>query len=249
MSEAPLSGRTAVVTGGAEGIGAAIAERLKRDGAAVVIADVQQERGEAAARAMGAAFVRLDVTREEDWDALLAAHPRFHILVNNAGINNGPAPFEELSFARWRNTLGVNLDGAFLGCRAGVRAMAPMGGGVIVNIGSAAGERAVGEMAAYTASKAGVHALTRAVALYCGKRGYNIRCSAVLPGSIETPMVARLRAESGDAPAARARIAERHPIGFVGDGADIAAMVAFLVSDDARFITGALMNVDGGLTI
>lgn len=237
-----------MVTGGAEGIGAAIAQRLHREGAEIVVADVQRDKGEALARELGGAFALLDVAQEEGWDRLLDAHARLDILVNNAGVNKGPAPFESLSYAHWRETLAVNLDGAFLGCRAGVRAMASRGGN-IVNIGSGAGVRAVGEMAAYTASKAGVHALTRAAAAYCGRRGYKIRCNAVLPGSVETPMVSRLRGQTGDAAAARARIVERHPIGFVGEGDDIAAMVAFLVSDEARFITGALMCVDGGLTI
>jgi 3(or 17)beta-hydroxysteroid dehydrogenase len=239
----------AVVTGGAEGIGAAVAKRLARDGTCVVVADVQEEAGRALAQAIDGAFFRLDVTQEQDWDALASAHPRWDILVNNAGINLGPARFEDLSLDTWRTIMAVNLDGAFVGCRTAVRVMGPSGGGSIVNIGSAAGVRAVGEMAGYSASKAGVHMLTQSVAVYCGRRGLNIRCNAVLPGSIETPMVERLRSAGGDAVAARARAASLHPIGFVGTPDDIAEATAFLCSDAARFVTGALFSVDGGLSV
>jgi len=240
----------AVVTGGAEGIGLAIARRLAVDGARVVIADTAVEKGEAAAAAIGAVFARLDVTSEEDWADLVAvvqANGELRVLVNNAGVNPGPVPLEELPFEVWRRVLSVNLDGAFLGCRMAVRLM--KAGGAIVNVGSAAGVRVVGEMPAYVASKAGLHALTRSVALYCGRKGLGVRCNAVLPGSVETPMVERLRTGTGDAAAARARAASLHPIGFVGATDDIADAVAWLSGPQARFVTGALLSVDGGLTL
>ncbi|MFZ4122726.1 MAG: SDR family NAD(P)-dependent oxidoreductase [Caulobacterales bacterium] len=238
----------AVVTGAAEGIGAAIARRLARDGALVVVADRKAPEGEALADEIKGRFFALDVSDEAAWERLSAAHPKWDVLINNAGVNPGPEPFEELSFARWRAILSVNLDGAFLGCRQAVRLMGKSGGGRIVNIGSAAGVRAVGEMAGYCASKAGLHMLTKTVAVYCGRQGLNIRCNAVLPGSVETPMVQRLRSAGGDAAAARARAASLHPIGFVGEPGDIASAVAFLISEEAQFVTGALFSVDGGLT-
>ncbi len=243
--------RVAVVSGGAEGIGLAIVRRLVADGARVVLADSATDKGRAAADAFGAMFIPLDVTSEEMWDDLAARVARdlggLDLLVNNAGVNPGPCPMEDTSLSAWRSVMAVNLDGAFLGCRTAVRAM--VSGGSIVNIGSAAGVRAVGDMPAYAASKAGLHALTRSVALYCGRKGLRIRCNAVLPGSVETPMVERLRAASGDADAARARAASLHPIGFVGAPEDIAGAVAWLAGPEARFVTGALLSVDGGLTL
>jgi 3alpha(or 20beta)-hydroxysteroid dehydrogenase len=122
-------------------------------------------------------------------------------------------------------------------------------GGAIVNITSATGRKVAARMPAYSASKAAVSALTRAVALYCGEQNLKIRCNAVSPGSVETPMVERLRSAGGDADAARARARSLHPIGFVGAPCDIASAVVYLVSDDARFITGAELAVDGGLTL
>lgn len=247
-----LADRIAVVTGAAEGIGAAIAARLAREGCDVIVTDRDVQKGEAAAANIGARFFPLDVVCEDGW-AALQAHLEtqgkgLDILVNNAGVNPGASPIEDLDFEVWRRVLAVNLDGAFLGCRMALRTMRPRGGS-IVNIGSAAGVRPVGELVHYSASKAGLHMLTRSVALYCGRKGLNIRANAVLPGSIETPMVDRLRNASGDPAAARARAASLHPIGFVGAPEDIASAVFYLVSDEARFVTGALVSVDGGLTL
>lgn len=246
----PLAGKRALVTGGAAGIGAAICARLAADGASVIVADLDVATGEATAQAVGGIFVCLDVTDDTSWTALETelSESGLDILVNNAGINPGPRAIEDTDFSTWRRVLGVNLDGAFLGCRAGVRLMKGRGGNII-NIGSAAGVRAVAEMPAYSASKAALHALTKSVAVHCGRRGYAIRCNAVLPGSVETPMVAALRSASGDPAAARARAAALHPIGFVGAPEDIANAVAWLAGPEARFVTGALFSVDGGLTV
>jgi NAD(P)-dependent dehydrogenase (short-subunit alcohol dehydrogenase family) len=246
-----LAGRIALVTGGAEGIGLGIAQRLTGEGASVIIGDVQLAKAEAAARSMpGASARRLDVSLETDWQRLLGDDTarQIDILINNAGINLGPHPFEAYPFADWQRTLSVNLDGTFLGCRFALSVMAGRGG-VIVNITSAAGRRASPGMPAYAASKAAVSTLTRSVALYCGQQRLTIRCNAVSPGSVETPMVDRLRLAQGDPVAARERARAMHPVGLVGAQADIASAVAFLVSDAARFITGAELDVDGGLSI
>lgn len=245
-----LAGKRALVTGAAMGIGAAIAARLAQDGAAVIIADIDERAGRQCAETLGQSFHALDVANEGSWAALaahLAETGGLDILINNAGVNPGPAALDEMTLAHWRSVHAVNLDGVFLGCRTALRLMAAAGG-AIVNIGSAAGVRPPADMAAYASSKAGVHVLTRAVALHAGRRGLNVRCNTLAPGSVETPMVARLRAATGDAEAARARTAALHPIGRVGEPGDIAGAAAFLVGPDARFITGALFAVDGGLT-
>lgn len=244
--------KLAVVTGGAEGIGLAIAQRFAADGVRVVLADRQVERARSEAAALaGAVALVLDVAEEASWATFasdVAALGPPDVLVNNAGINPGPRPFEALPFDTWRKVMAVNLDGVFLGCRWAVQAMAGRGG-CIVNIGSAAGRKPAPDMAAYCASKAAVEMLTRTVALYCGRERLGIRCNAVLPGSIETPMVGRLREATGDPAAARARVAALHPIGFVGAPDDIAGAVSWLASDQARFVTGAVLAVDGGLSI
>lgn len=251
MTKAALSGRTAIVTGGAEGIGLGIARKLAECGAEVLVTDLQGEKAAAAASSMPrASAVVMDVAREDDWDRLLRhdVASRCDILVNNAGVNLGPHPLDSYPFDEWQRTLAVNLDGTFLGCRFAVRAMSKRGGNII-NISSAAGKRASPAMPAYVASKAAVSALTRSVARWCGERKLNIRCNAVSPGSVETPMVNRLRSAHPDPVAARAQARAMHPIGFVGEPDDIASAVVFLVSDEARFITGAELAVDGGLAI
>jgi NAD(P)-dependent dehydrogenase (short-subunit alcohol dehydrogenase family) len=243
----------AVVTGAAEGIGLGIARRLAADGYRVVLADRQLERAQAEAQGLphGAAALPLDVADEASWASFAEAMAELgppDVLVNNAGVNPGAIRFEELPLETWRRVMAVNLDGVFLGCRWALRAMAGRGG-AIVNIGSAAGRKPAPDLAPYSASKAAVEMLTRTVALYGGREKLGVRCNAVLPGTIETPMVDRLREATGDPAAARARVAALHPIGFVGAPEDIAGAVAWLASPEARFVTGAVLAVDGGLSI
>jgi 3(or 17)beta-hydroxysteroid dehydrogenase len=248
----PMAGTAvAVVTGASEGIGRAIAGRLARDGMHVVVADIQDDKGESAARELGGTYLHCDVSLEPAWNALAdmlsERFGRLDVLVNNAGINPAPQNFASYPLSSWQRMFAVNLDGVFLGCRMAVNAMRE--GGAIVNIASAAARKPVGEMAGYCSSKSAACMLTRTVALYCAQRGLNIRCNAVLPGSIETPLVNRLRDAAPDPAAARAAATARHPIGFIGEPSDIADMVSFLASAEARFITGAEFCVDGGLTL
>lgn len=168
------------------------------------------------------------------------------VLVNSAGITT-LGSIEDMSYAAFRNELDVDLCSVLLGCQAAVRAMRD--GGAIVNISSASGLKASAWLVAYNAAKAGVTLMTKSIALYCGERKYPIRCNAVHPGAIDSPMTVKAGAQTGDIEAFRAQLIATHPIGHLGVPEDIAAMVAFLASDEAGFATGGTFVVDGGLTL
>ncbi|HEY0107270.1 MAG TPA: glucose 1-dehydrogenase [Rhizomicrobium sp.] len=263
---ARLDKRVAVVTGGASGIGRACALALAAEGAAVMIGDIDETGGAEtrdaiAANGGSAQFRRLDVTKEDDWDAFVAATARqfgaLHVLVNNAGICIS-RPLLEMSFESWRRQMAINLDGLFLGTKAALPLMAKSGGGAIVNLSSVAGLRGVAGMSGYCATKGGVRLFTKAVALECAQARNNIRVNSIHPGAIETPIWLKL-GNDGDMPAPDARrnsdaMAEIRaagaavtPLGHSGVPADIAAGVVFLASDDARFITGTELVIDGGV--
>lgn len=255
-----LDGRTALVTGGASGLGKAIAVRLSAEGAVVVISDRQRELGETTAADLGATFLYQDVTSEQEWSLVLRQAAELagpvRILVNNAGIA-GAADLvspEDTRFADWKQIFSVNVDSVFLGCRAGIAAMraADAGGGSIVNMSSVAALLATPDSTAYGAAKAAVRQLTRSVAQYCAQERLNIRCNSVHPGEIRTPLwegyiaeIARVRGVVTDdiVRAATAMV----PLGAMPEPEDVAAGVAFLCSDDARFITASELIVDGGL--
>lgn len=250
-----VRGKVALVTGAAEGIGEACSRLLAQEGASVILADIQTDKAEAAAAALGdpAFAVTLDVTSEADWaaaiDTVRARFGRLDVLVHNAGINPGAKSVEDLSLEEWRRILSVNLDSAYLAAHACLPLMRETPGGSIINIASAAGLRAHHMLPAYSASKGGMRLLTKSLAGYCGRLGTRIRVNAILPGSVETPMVDRLRSATGDADKARAATAALHPIGHVGAPEDIGWAVVWLASDEARFVTGADIPVDGGLTM
>lgn len=253
-----LQSKVALVTGGAAGLGNAVAQRLAREGANVIITDVDVVLGEAAARDCGFVFLEQDVTSETQWTSLIAdIEVRFgalDILVNNAGIlgaSEGADP-EHSSLSDWRQIFAVNVEGVFLGCRAVIPAMRRSGAGAIINFSSIADSIATPHVAAYGASKAAVRQLTRSIALYCAQQGLNVRCNSVHPGMIRTPMVERSIAESAEKRGlSLAEVASEFtaciPLGDFMDAEDVAASVAFLASDDARQITGMAMFVDGGI--
>ena len=253
-----LDGRTALVTGGASGLGKAIAARLADEGADVVITDVQADLGRSAAAGLGVTFLDQDVTSEEQWPAVLGqVEERFghlDILVNNAGIG-GAADLvspEDTRLADWKQIFSVNVDGVFLGCRAGIVAMRRSGGGSIVNMSSIAALLATPDSTAYGAAKAAVRQLTKSVAQHCAAEGLDIRCNSVHPGEVRTPLwEPYVAADGADARHHDRRIVSdaksRVPLGDMPQPEDIAAGVAFLCSPDARFITGSELIVDGGL--
>lgn len=250
-----LSGKHAVVTGAARGIGLAIAQAFLAQGASVLLTDIDVEAGaEAAGRlGRGAAFRRLDVRSETDW-AELAADGGFNILVNNAGISGfgsgwGPQDPEHASLTDWHAVLATNLDGVFLGCRAAIRVMrANPAGGAILNLASRSGQVGIPGAAAYAASKAAIRNHTRTVALYCAEQGLAIRCNAISPAAIWTPIWEDLLPQDEpERSAAIAAFVADTPARRFGTVEEVAALAVLLASDECRYMTGAELTVDGGL--
>ncbi len=253
-----LSGRIALITGGAGALGQAICKRLVAEGARVAVADIDRAKGEAFASSLGTAamFVALDVTSEESWTSAISTITKAwaapDVVVNNAGYLK-PATIEEATLAEWRKTQQINGDGAFLGSKFAVAAMKPrtrdQSAGVIINVSSSMGIRGQANHPAYTASKAAVRLLTQSVAKHCAEQGYNIRAIALLPGPIESEMLARNVKPGADKAAFLSQIQGRNLVGRLGQPEDIAAAVTFLASDDAGFISGTDFIVDGGTTV
>lgn len=237
-------------------IGRAIGRRLTEEGAYTVLADIGKpipadiSAEFEGVRAPGSAS--LDVTQEENWVDLLAnivkKHGRLDVLVNNAGVVTPEFyAFDEFPLEEWKRVFSINVEGAFLGTKIGLRTMKATGGGAIVNIGSIAGYVGSVDGAAYGTSKGSVRALTKQAALSSAKLGYGVRVNAVHPAYVWTPLITgKLSKKFGDEEAAKAAILAGHPLGILPSPADIAAAVAFLASDDARAVTGSDLVVDAG---
>jgi 3alpha(or 20beta)-hydroxysteroid dehydrogenase len=242
-----LAGKVALITGSARGQGAAEAALFVREGARVVVTDVLDDLGRATAAALGdaARYVHLDVTSETEWQAAIAeterVFGRLDVLVNNAGIGIPPHPLASATDEGHERTMAINLDGVWRGIRAATPAMQRTGGGAIVNISSIDGLVGVAYMASYVASKFAVTGLTKAMALELGRFG--IRVNSVHPGVIETPM---LDAAPPDVRARLDRLMQQQPIARIGRAEEVANVVLFLASDEASYVTGTGIVVDGG---
>ena len=249
----PQPTRVAIVTGAARGLGLGIARRLLHDGMTVVMADVDEEVTDAAVRlGSRATAATCDVRDPEQVDSLVETTvtrlKRLDLFVANAGVGSG-GPIVEMSDEAYRRIVGVNLDGAFFCCRAAARAMIPAGVGCIVTVGSIFGRDTPAGSGVYGATKAGVVALTHALARELGP--YGIRVNCVSPGNMATEMhwsALRRRGEDVGLPFERVvdEVRASIPLGRHGTGDDVGAVVSFLASDDAAYITGQTINVDGG---
>jgi NAD(P)-dependent dehydrogenase (short-subunit alcohol dehydrogenase family) len=250
-----MDGKVALVTGGSAGIGRAAAVAFAREGARVVVSDVEPTGGEetvALIRADGgeAAFVRADVSRTDEVEAMvertLELFERLDYAFNNAGIEGALAPTAEYSVEDWNRVLGINLTGVWLCMRHEIPAMLRNGGGAIVNNASILGHVAFANAPAYTASKHGVLGLTKSAALEYATLG--IRINAVSPAFIETPMVMQRGVRAGESEESYQQMAALHPVGRMGRPEEVASAAVWLCSDAASFVTGQSLLVDGGYT-
>lgn len=248
-----LEGKVAIITGAAKGLGEADARMFAREGATVILTDMDQDNGTRVAAEIGvsAEFHVQDVRDESAWEDLIAdvvsRHGKLDILVNNAGVVE-PGTIETQTAEEWRFVMAVSADGTFFGCKYAVPAMKASGGGSIINMASIASIQGEPVVAAYAAAKGAVESLTRSIAVHCANNGYNIRCNSVHPAGILTPMVEEIGPKmmgrtdlrpASEGPAASA----------LGEPDDIAHTVLFLASDESKFINGTAMRVDNAKSV
>lgn len=247
-----LTGKTCLITGAARGIGEAIARAFAQEGADVIITDIDEQSGEKLAAGLDARFHRLDVASEADWSEIAKVVPSLDVLVNNAGITGfetsaGHHNPEHASLADWRAVHAINSDGTFLGCRYAIGAMRVRGTGSIINISSRSAMVGIPGAAAYAASKAAVRNHSKSVALYCAQQGLAIRCNSVHPAAILTQMWEPMLGDGPDREARMAALVADTPLKRFGTPEEVAALAVMLASDDAAYMTGAELTLDGGL--
>lgn len=255
-----VSDKRILVTGGATGLGAAIVRRLAAEGAVMFVGDVDEAAGTALAAEVSGTFISLDVASEAAWQAAIACISEvsggLDGLVNNAGIasSKGPEDIEGIDIADLHRIFSVNVDGTILGCKHAIPLMAKSGPGSIVNLSSIAALIPAAFVVSYGASKATIAHATRSVAMHCAQRGYGIRCNSVHPGQVRTPMMNTIIERVGrdtnmGQAAAEKTFLSQIPLGKFQEPEDIAHAVLFLLSDEARFVTGSQLVVDGGMTL
>ncbi len=249
-----LQSKIALVTGAASGIGAACARAFIREGATVLLTDIDAEGGEALAAELGeaASFRSLDVTGREHWDAtidaLQQAHGRLDVLVHNAG-GGIVGDIERCTLEQWRRVQTLNVESVFMGTQAALPLMKASGDPAsIVVVSSVAGLIGEPDLMSYGAAKAAVRLLSKSIALHCARKDYPIRCNSIHPGFIDTPMVRGLAGNSKDADKAFERLTKVAPLGRLGTPEEVANLVLYLAGEESGFVTGAEMVIDGGLT-
>ncbi|MEO0576145.1 MAG: SDR family oxidoreductase [Pseudomonadota bacterium] len=247
-----LNHKTALVTGAARGIGEAIGAAFAAEGATVVLTDIDAVAGQRTADRLGVQFHMLDVREESDWERVISSIDTLDILVNNAGItgfesgwvNHDP---EHARLADWHAVHRTNLDGVFLGCKYAIRSMRASGEGAIINVSSRSGLVGIPTASAYASSKAAVRNHSKTVALYCAEQGLNIRSNSIHPAAILTPMWEPMLGTGPGREAAMAALVKDTPMKRFGMPEEVAAIAVLLASDEAAYMTGAELTIDGGL--
>ena len=246
-----VDGKTALVTGAASGLGFADAAMLAREGANVVLTDIDEEKGQAAAEEIGerARFLKHDVSSEDDWRRVLGEVKEMHggldVLVNNAGVVILSSP-EDCTLKEFRFANAVMSEGVFLGCKYALPLLKEGHGGSIINMSSTASHVGYPIFFAYSAAKGAVRSMTKSIAAHCQAEGYKVRCNSIHAGAIETPMVQFAQGRADEAPQDIPE-GEVLPPDSLGAPSDVANMVLYLASDESRFVTGAEFVVDNGL--
>jgi NAD(P)-dependent dehydrogenase (short-subunit alcohol dehydrogenase family) len=251
-----LTGKIALITGAARGIGAAIAQAYIAQGAQVWLTDIADTQALAAELGEAAHAATLDVRDEAAWQGAIAlvlqTHGALDVLVNNAGITGFEGAIvahdpEHAQLEDWRDVHRTNLDGVFLGCKYAIRAMRPKGLGSIINMSSRSGLVGIPGAAAYASSKAAVRNHTKTVALWCAQQGLQIRCNSIHPAAILTPMWEAMLGQGPDRATRMQRLVAETPLRRFGTVEEVAAVAVLLASDEATYITGSEFTVDGGL--
>ncbi|MBN1294903.1 MAG: SDR family oxidoreductase [Candidatus Latescibacteria bacterium] len=248
MKKGRIEGKVALITGGASGIGLATAILFREEGAEVIITDIKEPETN-----NEMTFLYHDITEEDIWENIIretiSRFGKLDILVNSAGINgvafNQPQDPEHISIEQFRRVMSVNAEGTLLGCKHAIEVM-KNNGGAIVNVGSLSAHLTLPGMFDYGSSKSVIRYLTRCVALYCAEQGYNIRCNLVSPGAIYTPLWESIFGNDPDIEIKKQAIKEKIPLKVWGTPEDVAYAILYLASDEAKFVTGADLSVDGG---
>jgi len=247
-----LTNKRCVITGAARGIGAAIAESFAQEGAIVIVTDKDEAGAQRVAERLSGTAFHLDVSNEAHWDQIAAEWPAIDVLVNNAGITGfedaaRPHDPEHASLEDWRAVHRTNLDGTFLGCRYAIKAMREQAKGSIINLSSRSGMIGIPAAAAYASSKAAIRNHTKTVALYCASQGLNIRCNSIHPAAIMTPMWEPMIGTGSDRETKIAACVADTPMRRFGLPSEVAALSVLLASDEAAYMTGAELTIDGGI--